>query len=83
MPTPDECAAGYAPDVPLLVVTDGDINDQVFSAHVVELAFDDPHGQPAGAGRGTGSPSTGTSWSRTRRPPSMGELFAFMRPCFP
>jgi hypothetical protein len=44
MPTPEECAAGYPPGAPVLVVSDG-VRDKVFPCSVTVM-FDDPHGQP-------------------------------------
>jgi hypothetical protein len=46
MPTQEECAAGYPPGAPVLVVEDGGTGGKVFP-HLVALTFDDPHGQPA------------------------------------
>jgi hypothetical protein len=45
MPTPEECAAGFTPDAPVLVVEGGGLDDKVFSS-LTALTFDDPHGQP-------------------------------------
>ena len=44
MPTPEECARGYAAGAPVLVVNDG-ITDKVFPCWV-QVTVDDPHGTP-------------------------------------
>jgi DNA-binding transcriptional regulator YhcF (GntR family) len=47
MPDPDECASGYPPDVPVLVITShAGRKETVFASDRTELIFGDPDGVP-------------------------------------